>query len=492
VAGLVLVSTGCGSIVGGDDEDGIGAPTSTEVSAPITSTSTSVTSTETSTVITAAGDADAGELAQAFCDTSNDVLVALGELVVAGDFPASLRSTDDLVQSWRALGPDQLADPVTYVADGWDRVAEVYADSADRDETIEALAALIGDDGFQDSVSQFGAFSDANCPQAGIGGPGDDAARPEDFALAGLGRQVSAAGITFSATQCTFEDGDRFGLDAFDHFASVAVTDDGLFLAGQDGGAGTGLMKFLIDGPGCSLTTDVDFGADGVLILDEEVDHVSGSDGSRVVAGNSIFGVAQIDGETGDYIDCREGDFTEISPDGQVGYGFFPGTGDLNRYQFDDGECVVTTAAVTAASQSNPTAAGWFSDELFLLGGFVAEGGAAVTAMDRSGNELWTVGGSPGDIGDLGYGAVSALSRCGDAVCVVDSNFRELHILDPADGSQLGLADLQELVGAPVLWFNGLTTDGDDLWLVGGLEMTDDAGQGLELIQGLVFRIELS
>ncbi|MEL7207594.1 MAG: hypothetical protein AAGK32_05085, partial [Actinomycetota bacterium] len=333
----------------------------------------------------------------------------------------------------------------------------------------------------------------------------DDGATTEDesttttvvegpLAYEGYGGTAEAAGMTWTAQQCAFPDGHRIGDRASEHFSSLAVTGDGVFLAGQDGTEGTGLAKYqpTAGGDGCVLTVDASWGDGGVLHFDREIDYVTGSPSGRLAASRSVFTTWIVDGASGASIECDGGDRTDLSPDGAVAYGHFPGSPELDRYEIDGSGCVVTSGAVTVASQDNPTAGGWIDDDLYLIGGFNDEG-ASVTALDRSGNERWRAGGSRIDDGETGYGTITAVAPCGPHVCVLDSNFRDVHVLERGGGEQIGLLDLRELSGLPINWFNDLATGPDGaLWVAAGLDQLLPSGESAEQIQGLVYRIEIS
>ncbi len=308
----------------------------------------------------------------------------------------------------------------------------------------------------------------------------------------GTGGSLSVAGITWTASQCAFPDGERIGADAPDHFSSVAVVGTGVFLTGQDGEEDEGLLKYTFDGAdGCTLTTDTSFGTDGVLELDDGVEYVTAADNGSVLASDTIFETWLVDAETGASVACGTGDRVDISPDGAVAWGHFPGSAEINLYELGDGTCTVTDDAVSLTTQDNPTAGGWIGDDTYLIGGF-NDDGSSVTRLDRDGNETWQTGGSRIDA-DTGYGVVTDIAPCGAYICVVDSNFRDVHILEPADGTQIGLLDLQELVGLDILWFNKITeADDGALWVVGGLAQELPDGESSDRIQGLVYRIELN
>ncbi|MEM9134503.1 MAG: hypothetical protein AAF962_00895 [Actinomycetota bacterium] len=318
-----------------------------------------------------------------------------------------------------------------------------------------------------------------------------DAAAPIPYE--GTGGTAGAAGITWTATQCAFPEGEFIGEDSPEHFHSVAVVGTGVFLAGQEGDEAADLLKFQFDGAdGCTLTPDATFGSGGVLGFEDGIEYVTASDTGLVMASNEIFGTWLVDAESGESIDCGSGgNRIDLSPDGTVAWDHFPGSNEIDRFDIAEGACTGTPDAVALATQGNPTAGGWIDDGTYIIGGFLEEG-AGVTRLDRSGGESWQVGGSALDA-DTGFGTISAIAPCGGFACVVDSNFREMHILDPADGSQLGLVDLQELVGLDILWFNDLTeADDGALWLVGGLAQELPDGESSEAVQGLVYRIELS
>ena len=466
--------------------------------------------------------------ALAFCRASADLQASLAALAEPGDFDASFAAATESVESWSAAVPAELDGLAAPVLTGWQDVVATYDDGGDPAATGAALGELTSSSAFQTALAEFDRFGAENCvPDTTVDDTSESAEAPPatdpppttaetvpatppatspetttpppttqadgPVAYVGTGGVANAAGLSFTAEQCAFPAGELLGADEPDHWVAVGVVGPELYLAGQDGAEETGLVKYrLEDDPACRLQPAEGFGTGGVLTFDDPIDHVSASPTGTLLASNAIFGTWVVDGPTGSQLACPRGSIAEISPDGTVGYGFFPGSGDLRRYDIG-AECATTEAAVTVASQSNPSAGGWIDDSLFVVGGFLAEGGAGVTALDRAGNELWTVGGSPGDLGDLGYGAVSAVSPCGGRVCVVDSNFRTLHILDTATGEQLGLIDLQELVGLRINWFNGLAEDASSstLWLVGGLSQQTASGERTEQVQGLVYRITL-
>lgn len=309
----------------------------------------------------------------------------------------------------------------------------------------------------------------------------------------GSGDEDTAAGMTWTATQCAFPEGDPLGEDAPDHLHSVALVGTGVFLTGQDGEDADDLLKFQFDGAeGCTLTPDAAFGSNGVLDFEDGVEYLTASDTGLVMASHQIFDTWVVDAKTGALTDCGPGgNRVDLAPDGTLAWDHFPGSNELDRVDIADGTCAITADALALTTQQNMTAGGWIDDNTYIVGGFLEEG-AGVTRLDRSGSEGWQAGGSALDA-DTGFGTISGVAPCGGYACIVDSNFRELHILDPADGSQLGLLDLQELVGLGILWFNDIAeADDGAVWLVGGLAQQLPDGESSEIIQGLVYRVELS
>ena len=449
--------------------------------------------------------------ALAFCEASAQLQDSLAALARADDFGAEFQVAIERYDAWARVIPAELALDAAPVIEGWAEVVGAFSEAQDRQATMGALVALLERPDYQASVAAFTEFGNQSCvPDTTIdesaSGAADDAPTPAPTEVpvveepddatpggyTGTGGFATVAGIELVAEQCDFVAGDVIGADEPDHFASIAVGGFDVFLAGQVGDVETGLMKFVqADEPNCSLVPDTGFGTAGVLELGESINHVSGAQNGAVAASNVIFGTWLVNAN-GQAAACERGSFAEISPDGQVGFGFFPGLNKLGRHDFTAG-CSYEADAVAVESQPNPSAAGWVSDDLFVIGGFLADGGAGVTALDRAGNERWTVGGSPGDLGDLGYGAISAVSGCGGNVCVVDSNFRTMHVLDAATGSQLGIVDLQELTGLRINWFNSLAEEpaSGTLWLTGGLRQLDPGGSTSDRVQGLVYRITL-
>jgi len=268
--------------------------------------------------------------------------------------------------------------------------------------------------------------------------------------------------ITLTAVACTTE-GHAFLHDSnMRIFQDIVHIGDHLYIVNHAGH----VLRFGMNlADGCVLTLDTTWGEGGALELPREAKSISRLSDTRLVASTGVFGSYVVNTENGEVAytcDTRPQGYVRVSPNGDFGLGSFV-SAEIARLTFTDSGC---SAEVW---EHNTPLAGvnfiGFAGDLILAGGRLEEEHDGrqptnVVAFNAAGEEVWRQGNLTSASADDGYGWVHGLDPCSQGICVIDSNFRSLHILD-LEGNHLGKFNLSNLFDMRYPWIAAMSHLGD-------------------------------
>jgi hypothetical protein len=269
---------------------------------------------------------------------------------------------------------------------------------------------------------------------------------------------VAPADTSGSATRCTIEP--ALGESACDiHVArDVAVADGAVYFVDGE----RGVRRYVLaDGEGCVLRADTAFGKDGLWPLPEVVDKGQKLDGPVYMrSGGPKFALARAgDGSiyAYDFLGGAHRVFGKTKPAACVG------VLGLSALAFVGKQLVAVRgrevlkleargktckAGVVFGAGIDPMAIDGDGDGGLIVGGR-GDGEHRVARMDKDGKTAWTAGNDDAFAED-GMCSITAVTRCGDAVCVADGNCKKLVRFDAATGAHVGTWKYQELFGPKV------------------------------------------
>lgn len=328
---------------------------------------------------------------------------------------------------------------------------------------------------------------------------GSVAARVDEVATAegsGIERPMSPAQpssvrltdglVTIEPIRCHIDGIELVGdspLDVIGRFEFVA---DRLYVVDRTGR----LLRFVADlSQGCLLRLDTDWADRGVMSFDGEIAELSGLDDGRLYASTGVFGSFFVgaNGAPGTRCDTFDQGRVAMAPDGTWGVGHFV-SDELRRVTWVDGVCAVDDLVF-----DNPfhmVSAVRVTNDRMYVGGTISERVDVdrphqLVAYDHGGQKLWTAGNGDDPFAADGYGYFHAIEPCGDAICVVDSNLRRLHVVSP-DGVQRAVFDLGLLLGLEWPWVTDLEALPDGSALISGVQERAGGGE----FEALVYRLE--
>lgn len=278
---------------------------------------------------------------------------------------------------------------------------------------------------------------------------------------------------------------------------TVAVAADGaVYVVDVDGSARRYLRDPEAGDEACRLHLDSTFGADGILPAPEvppkpqKIDgpvymRSGGPEWKLAASGDAVYlydflgGIQRIAGDGGAAACDPIPGLRALTFDGEAAYA--ARGDDLFRVRMNRRGCKLVPAK-PAPDIGFP--------ELAVLGGTFYVGGRAdgayrILALDAKGAELARMGADDA-FDDGGLCALSAIADCGDALCAVDGNCRELELFDKKSGAWRRAIEFSDAFGS-AYGIGGVAADAaGDLWftvmLKSGYELDDPC-------DGAVFRM---
>jgi hypothetical protein len=265
---------------------------------------------------------------------------------------------------------------------------------------------------------------------------------------------ADVGGLHLTAEECQF---DGPSMTDVSHFSgpSLQIADDGTFyILDSDGGI---RAYDAVPGAGCELRLRSDFGQEGVLRLEHEVDNLSVDARSVLHVGTRGHTVQIVNGEPGP--SCRlPGNVRWLfgaAPDGTWGLTF----SRARRADFNEEGCVVenpSSLVQTTDSVSTVT----ITDDRIWLGLQNQETRTfQVVAYDHQNNELLRFGGNE-PFAEDGFGSIRVIAPCSSNLCILEGAFPNLKVWSTA-GELIGAVDLVDLLGLSQIIPNGFAMDAD-------------------------------
>ncbi len=293
--------------------------------------------------------------------------------------------------------------------------------------------------------------------------------------------------ITLTAQPCTIEGYTFVDDSSMDVIGAFEVVGDAAYIVDPESNVRRFTIADTADG-GCSLTLDASFGRGGVMDFERDIESISSSNDGTVIMSNGVFESQILSGSTGVLLspcEARSHGFVVLHPAGGWGLGRYVSP-EVKRVTLSPDGC--TAEPWPWQSPFQGLSAVGFVGDLIIAGGSLAEevNGRrphVLVAFDTGGNEVWRQGNVEESFADDGYGWFHAIEACPWGVCVLDSNFRALHLVT-AGGTHVGKVALGDLLGLRYAWFADLDVVGDTVWIVAGQERGDS-----DVYEGLVYRI---
>jgi hypothetical protein len=297
------------------------------------------------------------------------------------------------------------------------------------------------------------------------------------------------AGRTAAVEVCTLEGVQFQGTGTTSVFKSVAIDGERLLVATAAGALHA--LKISHDA-GCVLSPDLEFGEDGVMTFERDVEWVAAANGT-IVASNGIFESYVIRGNHLAYT-CEGDGYIELADTGT--WGIAPWVSStVERISFGKEACTTEEWSLRDLGQPETRQGNFTSvNASTIVGSTVFIGGSLTASADPTeqrvigvftaeGKEIRRFGGSSELSSPEKFGWVHAINGCTPGICVVDSNFRRLTLWDES-GTFQGEIELGELFGLEYPWVNdfALGTDGAAYFLAAS-EVGDD------LAYGFIYRV---
>jgi hypothetical protein len=315
---------------------------------------------------------------------------------------------------------------------------------------------------------------------------GSETGTAERAAIAADPLRMTDGLVTIVPLRCHVGGVDLVGDSPLDVIGRFEFVGDRLYVVDRDGH----VRRFTTDfASGCLLELDRDWADNGVLTFDGEVTELAALDDGRLLASTGVFGSFFVapNGTIGSRCDAFDQGNVAMAPDGSWGIGHFVSDA-LRRITFVDGVCTVDDFAWD--SPFHMVSAVRITADRIYVGGTISERIDAdrperMVAYNHLGQQLWTTGNADDPFAPDGYGYFHAIEPCGDAICVVDSNLRRLHVVGP-DGVQRAVFDLGRLLGLEWPWVTDLEALPDGSALISGAQDRP----GTEQYEALIYRLE--
>ena len=304
------------------------------------------------------------------------------------------------------------------------------------------------------------------------------------------------AGKTVTAERCRLDGLELLGKSTMSVIKDIEVFGEQVVIVNGDGS----LVGLKLDkGKECKLTLDRTFGQDGLLKLENKIEHLSRDDKGNILAANGIFDAYYVTRGKKDFT-CKSKGYLSFHPSGKWAIApWVNSTVGITEVDTKDKTCTRKDWVLSDLNSDDKRKGPFQSihssriigDEIYLGGSLAKKVDPKeprqVRVYDKAGKEKRFFGGTE-SLKDDTFGWVHDITPCAFGVCVLDANHRRISAWKGGGEKHLGNIDLMKLLDLKYPWIPAIAVSkGGKTYFVGAGQSREGA-EG-KVAEGVIYRL---